>query len=86
MANEYKSLNAVYVDDLDDLLDSVGLLQDFKAEKLKCKFCRDVVSEKNIYSLISDSGQYKLVCSRAQCVAALMEFVTERATKEVSDE
>ena len=86
MTDEYKSLNAVHVDDLDNFLDAVGLLTGFKAKALKCKFCKNVVTKENIYSVISDSNQYKLVCSKAQCVAALMDFIAEKQTRKIADE
>ena len=75
MHGSYKEINAVYENDLDRLLSEVGLLTDFNTRNLKCKFCKGVVTRKNIYSVIKDSDRHKLVCSKAQCVSALMEFL-----------
>ena len=75
MKREYRSINAVHENDLEGLLDKVGLLEDFRAGKLKCKFCKDPVDNENIYSIIKDSDTYKAVCSKATCVSALMEFL-----------
>lgn len=75
MKRGYQSINAVHENDLEGFLDSVGLLQDFQNGSLKCKFCRDPIDKQNIYSIVKDSDTYKAVCSKAQCVSALMEFL-----------
>jgi hypothetical protein len=75
MKREYRSINAVHESDLEGFLASVGLLQEFQDGKLKCKFCKDPIDKQNIYSIIKDSDTYKAVCSKAQCVSALMEFL-----------
>jgi hypothetical protein len=81
MEKEYKDIDAVHSDDLDHLLDKLGLLNDYKSGQIKCKFCRNPITEDNIYSVIKDSGSYKLVCDRADCVKALMQFVASRKKK-----
>lgn len=86
MIKEFRSINAVHEHDLNTLLDSVGLLEDFKKKKLKCKFCGDVVTDNNIFSVIRDSDRYKLVCSKARCVSSLMEFLNKRQIKAVNNE
>lgn len=75
MKREYRSINAVHENDLEGFLDKVGLLQDFQGGKLKCKFCKEPVDKENIYSIIKDSDSYKVVCSKASCVSALMEYL-----------
>lgn len=75
MKRGYKSINAVYEDDLEALLGSVGLLEDFEAGSLRCKFCKDSVDKENIYSVIKDSDTYKVVCSKARCVSDLMQYL-----------
>lgn len=81
MEREYKDIDAVHSDDLDHLLSKLGLLDDYRAGQIKCKFCRNTVTKDNIYSVIKDSGSYKLVCDRADCVKALMLFVASRRKK-----
>lgn len=86
MKRGYKPINAVHERDLDNLLDSVGLLSRFHEGKLKCKFCGDTVTIDNIYSVIRDSNTYKVVCTRAQCVALLMEYLeAKRRAKGVNN-
>lgn len=78
MERHFKEMDAVHADDLKTLLDKVGLLEKLESRQLKCKFCQSVVSEEDIYSVIKDSGQYKVVCERADCVSRLMQFLAER--------
>lgn len=78
MERHFRDVDAVHADDLEKLLLRVGLLEKFKAGELKCKFCHTVVNADNIYSVIKDSGQYKVVCDRAECVSLLMQFLNER--------
>jgi len=81
MGSQFRDLDAVHADDLDNLLLKVGLIKQFKGGTLKCKFCHDVVTADNIYSVIKDSGQYKVVCEKAGCVSQLMQFVATRKPK-----
>jgi hypothetical protein len=78
MKREYRSINAVHEDDLDSFLESVGLLKSFHEGKLKCKFCKVVISGDNIYSIIKDSDTYKGVCTKAECVSSLMEYLENK--------
>ena len=81
MAMEYKNIDAVHSNDLERLLLHVGLLEQFKEQKVKCKFCGTPVTHENIYSVIKDSGSHKLVCDKADCVNQLMQFVASRKPK-----
>lgn len=81
MKKHYEDIDAVHSDDLARLLEKVGLLEKFEAGILKCKFCADIVTVENIYSVIKDSGQYKVVCDKAECVSLLMQFVASRKAK-----
>lgn len=83
MEKEYKNIDAVHADDLERLLERVGLLDKFNQGKVKCKFCGQAVTHENIYSVIKDSGSHKLVCDKAECVNKLMQFVAYRKKKEI---
>lgn len=78
MGDNYKGMDAVHADDLEHLLERIGLLDDFIAKEAKCKFCSSPVTHENIYSIIKDSGTHKLVCDRADCVNNLMQFIASR--------
>ena len=78
------NLDAVRMRELDNLLKRVDLLDSFNKSKLKCKFCGDIVTKENIYSLMGDSGHIKLVCQKIDCISQLMELLDSRRKKKVS--
>ena len=82
IAKDYESLNAVHMDDLESLLNSCGIFDKYENKLIKCKFCRDTVDNENIYSVFKDSGSYKLVCDKPECMQALLGLINKR--KEVS--
>ena len=81
MERIYKDIDVVHSDDLSRLLEKVGLIDRFNAGELKCKFCGDIVTRDNIYSVIKDSGQYKVVCEKAGCINQLLQFLATRKKK-----
>jgi|GEM_PF-1002245 len=75
MARGYRDIKAVHESDLRGFLANIGLLEDFEAGKAKCKFCGDVVTMDNIYSVIKVADKHRLVCSKATCVSELMAYL-----------
>lgn len=73
-----ETLKAVHDDDLEEVLRSLGLLHDFRADKLKCKFCKGVITWDSLHSLFPDSGAIKVVCNNVECVKALLGYLEER--------
>ena len=64
----------VHDDDLEGLLTSLGLLGKLRAGQLRCAFCRNSLSEDDLYSIFPHGGVVKVSCERADCVTALMQF------------
>lgn len=83
MNNNYEKLNTVHLDDISNLLNHCGIALDYKKRVIKCKFCKSIVTNKNIYSVFKDSGSYKLVCDNHDCIQSLLELVNERKKKRV---
>lgn len=71
-------LKAVHDNDLEELLDSLGLNAKLKAGELKCSFCKDVITIENLHSFFPDSGSIKLTCSKPDCVKLLMAKLEEK--------
>jgi len=69
MAKE--KIEAVYDDQLNELLDNLGELGKFKRGKLKCSFCNIIITWKNLHSLFPDSGAIKYCCDAPECVKGL---------------
>jgi hypothetical protein len=66
-----KDIEAVHKQDIKILLENWGLLADFRAGKIKCRFCRDVILERNFGAIFSENKQIFFVCSRLDCLAKL---------------
>ncbi len=66
-----KDLEAVHRQDIRVLLENWGLIADFEAGKIKCRFCYDVISEFNFGAIFSENKQIFFVCSKLDCLAKL---------------
>ena len=71
-------LRAVHDDDLEKYLESLGLLSDVQAERLRCKFCESPVNLTTLHALFPQSGMIHVVCSKPECIRALMQYVSQR--------
>ena len=69
-------LHAVYDDDLRKLLGNLGVLDQFDAGLLKCRFCGEVITEKNLNAIFPDNNEVALVCDKPECNAQLNLHMT----------
>jgi hypothetical protein len=76
------AVHAVHDDDLQAVLDALGLAPAFAKGELHCKFCGDVVTWDNLHSLFPDSGSIKLVCDKPECSKALLHYLSTRRERE----
>jgi len=72
-----ESIKAIHDQDLEMLLERLGILPKFKNGKLKCKFCKATITSENLHSLFPQSGDIKLVCDRVECVKELSNLLRE---------
>ena len=83
MDKENKEIKAVHERDLDTLLSKISKKEDFYIGKIKCKFCEEIISKENLYSLYSELGSINFICSKPQCIAKFMEHAANRKKKDV---
>jgi len=76
------AVHAVHDDDLQAVLDALGLAAAFAKGELRCKFCGDVVTWDNLHSLFPDGGSIKLVCDKPECSKALLQYLNARRERE----
>jgi len=80
---EEKNLKAVHERDLQNLLEKVGLKEDFETNLVQCNFCGKIVNHKNLYSLFKESGAIKMVCDNPNCVATFLLHIEQaKGTKD----
>ncbi len=66
-----KEVEAIHKHDLEAMLSNLGLLNEFRAGKLQCQFCHDVISEENFGAVYSEEKKIKFSCSKLHCLANL---------------
>lgn len=66
-----KDLAAIHRQDIKTLLENWGLLNDFEAGKIKCRFCNDIISERNFGAVFPENKQVFFSCSKLDCLAKL---------------
>lgn len=67
-----KVVDAVYDDDLLELLENLGLKNKFLNGKLTCAFCNSIITWDNLHSIFPDSGAIKQCCTNPECVNILI--------------
>ena len=67
------SLKAVYATELDAFLEKIGCTEAFRHAQLRCRYCNDVMTEKNLYAFIPNGQTVEMCCSRSACIIALAE-------------
>lgn len=73
-------VKAVHDDDMEKLLDKLGILERVKNKELKCKFCNEVIEIPHIHSLFPESGSIKVVCNGTDCILKLAIYIREGKT------
>lgn len=62
---------AVFDSELEKLLKSLGVYEDFIANKKGCEFCGNIVSEKNLSDIFPFDHRVCFCCNEKKCVDAL---------------
>jgi len=77
---KYK-IPAVHDSDLQGVLTSAGLYSDYIKNKIKCKFCNDIITNENLCAIMPDSGSIKLICNKEECIKAMVLYTTDMEVK-----
>ena len=64
-------LKAVIDDDLEPLLQSLGVYEDVLAGKSQCAFCNDILTIDNIEAILPIENEIGIICNRKACMAKL---------------
>ncbi|HLA82413.1 MAG TPA: hypothetical protein VJP78_12475 [Thermoleophilia bacterium] len=67
-----ESIRAVHDDDLDAVLDRLGLGGKLRAGDLKCRICGEIVTRETLQALFPDSGTIKVLCNKPSCMTGLI--------------
>ena len=66
-------IEAIHEDDIEDLLQNLGLLESLKNAELHCESCDCVITKENIQSIFSHQGLIGFCCENFVCYEKLVE-------------
>lgn len=69
-----KKVQAVYDDDIEEFLKSIGEYDKVISGKIKCKYCDSTITMDSISKIYPDSGSIKFVCSKSDCIIKSYEL------------
>jgi len=62
-----KDIEAIHKHDLRAMLQSLGLLEDFDNQKIRCQFCNDIIQENNFGAIYTEDKKIMFSCSKLEC-------------------
>lgn len=71
-------IKAVHDDNLEQFLRNLGIYENLITEKIKCKFCNEILTLDNLSSVFPDSGSIKLTCDQPGCINKLNNYLNEK--------
>lgn len=66
-------IKAVHDQDLEKLLNKLGLLEKFQQGLLKCGFCNNVVTFNNLQGIYKEGEEIKMICDKPLCYKEFMK-------------
>jgi len=76
-----KDLHVIHNDQLIELIEKLGFLEELKAGKIKCKFTGTIITFENLHSIFPESGSIKFVCDSPEAIKLLSEYINEKKIK-----
>jgi len=74
---EKSNIKAIHDEDLEDYLKKLGQLKKIKRGKVKCYFCGEQITLKNLHSIFPLSGDIKFVCDKKECIKKLSKLLDD---------
>lgn len=74
-----ENIKAIHDDDLEMMLDKLGILKKYRNGELKCNACKSEITFHNLHSLFVDSGNIKFICDNTACIRQLSKLLREGA-------
>jgi len=65
---------AIYEEDLQKVLDKLGILQDIIEGKVKCFICDKEINLSNFGGVVKIKGNLKVICDDPVCIEAAIEI------------
>ena len=71
------SLKIVHDEELSSFLGKLEMLSDIKLGKVKCKFCRDIISLENINGIFPEENLIQISCDKPECILSLSIYLND---------
>jgi len=71
-------LEAIHENDLEILLNNLGVLADIKAGRKKCKFTGVTITLENLHSIFPEAGDIKYVSDRPEAIKQFSLYLNEK--------
>jgi hypothetical protein len=76
---EKQRILTVHEDNLEALLDKLGVLEDLKKGELRCAFCGGKLTKENLECIFNKDGKLGLCCEKLDCYVNALELSRERS-------
>ena len=71
--NEKKIISAVHEEDIEDVLEKLGLLHSLKKGEIRCESCNAIITTNNLQSFFAINGKIGFCCENLMCYETLIE-------------
>ena len=71
------NIKAVHDEDLENVLETLGLTSKIRRHEITCNFCGTVITYDNLHSFFPLSGDIKFTCDNPQCIDGLERLLRE---------
>lgn len=72
------NLNAVYDENLEELLSKLNLLDKIKDGQIRCKFTKEIITLENLHSIFPEENTIKIVCDSPEAIKLLSQYINEK--------
>lgn len=72
------NLNAVYDENLEELLSKLNLLDKIRNGQIRCKFTNEVITLENLHSIFPEENTIKVVCNCPEAIKLLSQYINEK--------
>jgi len=69
-----KEFDFLYDDDIRPVLERIGILSEFDAGNIKCRFCQTAVNMDNFHSMFREDEQIRFSCNGRDCIEKLLAY------------
>lgn len=74
---EKQRILTVHEDNVEGLLDKLGILEDLKKGDLSCAFCGNKLTKENLECIFNKDGKLGLCCEKLDCYINALELGKE---------